>query len=406
VKSASAPRRFATTWWGTVWITALEQRARLDPNRLPRGRTYARHGHVRDLTLGAGEITAMVQGSRRTPYRVRVRLRTFTRREWETVFTAISARAAHAAALLDGELDPGIVDEAAAASVDLLPGPGELQPRCSCPDWADPCKHSAAVCYLTAQALDRDPFGLFLLRGLGRDAVLDGVRRRRAGGATVGGDAGGPSERRDDGIPASAAWRSSPGPRPVRPRPPARPAIVAPLPPLPSSAPAAPNVAILDTLAADAIERAWRARVEGVPIGLDLTVEQDLARYAASVLDRGGIDDLAIRSGRRGRELVRLALAWRNGGARGVDLVVGAERPSAGADELAEVRAAAAEVPEVARLIGLRDGWVTIGRGARLGRAPDGRWYRLDRVGRLWELRQAPADDPAELLEDRDDGSG
>ena len=141
-----------------------------------RGRQRSEQGRA----IGAGEITALVQGTRRTPYRVRVRLRTFRASEWDTVFAAIAARAAHAAALLDGELDPGVVDAAADAGVDLLPGPGELQPRCSCPDWADLCKHSAAVCYLVAQALDHDPFGLFLLRGLDRDAVLSGVRKRRA----------------------------------------------------------------------------------------------------------------------------------------------------------------------------------------------------------------------------------
>jgi uncharacterized Zn finger protein len=63
--------------------------------------------------------------------------------------------------------------------LDLLPGPGEVQPRCSCPDWADPCKHAAAVCYLVADELDRDPFLLFLLRGKGRDELLAGVRQRR-----------------------------------------------------------------------------------------------------------------------------------------------------------------------------------------------------------------------------------
>jgi len=76
VTRRSATRAFATTWWGKAWITALEQRAQLDPNRLPRGRTYARRQHVHDLEIGPGEITALVQGSRPSPYRVRVRLRT------------------------------------------------------------------------------------------------------------------------------------------------------------------------------------------------------------------------------------------------------------------------------------------------------------------------------------------
>ncbi|MDA8317473.1 MAG: hypothetical protein M0010_20245, partial [Actinomycetota bacterium] len=70
-------RPFGATWWGRAWVDALEGRASLDPNRLPRGRTYARGGAVGDLVLTAGQITAPVQGSRRTPYRVTVRVRTF-----------------------------------------------------------------------------------------------------------------------------------------------------------------------------------------------------------------------------------------------------------------------------------------------------------------------------------------
>jgi uncharacterized Zn finger protein len=396
VKRRSTARGFATTWWGKVWITALEDRARLDPNRLPRGRTYARHDHVTDLVLHAGEVTAQVQGSRATPYRVRVRLRTFNAAEWATVFKAIAARAAHAAALLDGELDPGVIDEAADAGVDLLPGPGELQPRCSCPDWADPCKHSAAVCYLVARALDADPFGLFLLRGLDRAAVLSGVRQQRADGA-VSAPAGRQSLLRpaDRGVPAGAALRRTPGPRPARPGPPSRPGAPAPLPVSPVGI---SRTDALDAIAREAIDRAWRARTEGSSTWTQLNVEHDLARYADTLLDRGGIDDLARRSGRTSRQLVRLALAWRHGQVMGVDLVTGADRPVGGPDSLAEVQAAASELDGRPGPAVQRGGWIQLGADTRLGQARDGRWYRLDRVGRTWELRQSPADDPADLL--------
>ena len=40
---------FGRTWWGRAWLEALEQRARLDPDRLPRGRDYARSGTVGEL---------------------------------------------------------------------------------------------------------------------------------------------------------------------------------------------------------------------------------------------------------------------------------------------------------------------------------------------------------------------
>jgi len=51
-----------------------------------------------------------------------------------------------------------------------------------------------------------------------------------------------------------------------------------------------PGVAALEALGRDAVERAWRARTDGASAGLDLGVEQDLARHADRVLDEGGID--------------------------------------------------------------------------------------------------------------------
>src|ERR1019366_3863998 len=116
------------------------------------------------------------QGSRITPYAVVVRVRPFSEPEWERIIESLSSQVGHLAALLDGE---------------LLPGAGEVQPRCSCPDWADPCKHSAAVIYLVADLLDEDPFQLFLLRGRGRDELLASLRAQRASAARGAGAAGG-----------------------------------------------------------------------------------------------------------------------------------------------------------------------------------------------------------------------
>ena len=171
---------FGRTWWGRAWLEALEQRAQLDPNRLPRGRDYARGGTVGELTIAPGEVRAQVQGRKTRPYEVRIRVRRFTDAEWDRVLTAISARLGHAAALLDGELPPEIADDAARAGLELLPGGGEIGPRCNCPDDADPCKHSAAACYLVTDALDADPFVLLLLRGRTRDQILAGVRHAAA----------------------------------------------------------------------------------------------------------------------------------------------------------------------------------------------------------------------------------
>jgi len=49
---------------------------------------------------------------------------------------------------------------------------GDLKTECSCPDYSNPCKHIAAVYYLLGEAFDRDPFLMFRLRGMEREALL------------------------------------------------------------------------------------------------------------------------------------------------------------------------------------------------------------------------------------------
>ncbi len=379
---------FGQTWWGAAWVEALEGRARLDPNRLPRGRAYARTGAVGALDARPGEITAAVQGSRRTPYQVRVRVRTFSPEEWETVLDALCSEIGHTAALLDGEIAPGVADDARAVGLDLLPGPGELQPRCTCPDWADPCKHAAAVCYLFADVLDEDPFALFTLRGRGRDEVLAGLRARRSAG--IGSSPGGPAgadglPSADPGVVARDAWARTVADLPVPPLPPrtpGRPTVLGVDPPRESGV----DTARLRELALDAAARALDLALGGESTGVELSLDEDLARRAALTLDdpvagggAGRIDlaTLASAAGLPARELRRRALAWQTAGREGLAVLSHPWDPPPGALEGAR------------RLLGkgaaARRNRVTLGeRQLRLGR--DGRLHPYRRgAGREWE---------------------
>src|SRR5258708_36483255 len=150
VSGAAGRAERGQTWWGRAWVEALEQRARLDPNRLPRGRDYARGGSVGQLVLAPGEVRAQVQGRKTVPYQVWIRVRRFADDEWDRVLEAISAQLGHAAAMLDGELPPEVAADVAAAGLDLLPAAGEGGPRCTCPDDAHPCKHPAPLPYPVA----------------------------------------------------------------------------------------------------------------------------------------------------------------------------------------------------------------------------------------------------------------
>jgi uncharacterized Zn finger protein len=397
-RPAAGPRRrrrgFGLTWWGEAWVTALEDRARLDPNRLPRGRSYARGGTVGELAIGPGEVRAAVQGRRARPYQVRVRVRVLDAQEWDRVLDAIAAQIGHAAALLDGELLPEVADDVRSAGTDLLPGPGELQPRCSCPDWADPCKHAAAVCYLVAGALDADPFSLLLLRGRRRDEVLAGLRaRRRSAEATVT-----PPDRSqpaaDPGVDARGAYQRSLAPLPAPPLPPQRPGQPAVLPVDPP-----PDAGLrpedLVALAADAAARAFQLATGSGDGGLSLDLEADLARRAAGLLGEGrGMATLVASAGMPSRVLLRWAVAWQQAGRGGLDALRTTWQPAV--TDLAE-GLAALERPTGQGVVRAWRNRLTRGRlQLRLG--SDGQWYRFVRSGSDWVLDGPPSHEPDALL--------
>lgn len=175
---------FATRWWARHWIQALQRIGH--EGRLQRGRTYARSGQVLSLDVAPGKVEARVQGSRRTPYVVKLALQTLDDERWEAVLDALAAKAAFAASLLAGEMPEDVEEAFAAAGSALMPATArELRNHCSCPDWGDPCKHAAAVHYLLADAFDDDPFLMFRLRGRDREAVMEGLRKRRGGTAAA-----------------------------------------------------------------------------------------------------------------------------------------------------------------------------------------------------------------------------
>ena len=170
IKARSQQGEFVKNWWATRWIEAMERV--LDRGRLQRGRSYARKGQVLALEEGKGEIKARVQGSRRTPYKVTIRITPLAEREWQQVLAALAERPYFVAQLLAGQMPLDIEEAFQLVKLDLFPGAGELEQECSCPDWAGVCKHLAAVHYILAQRFDEDPFLLFRLRGKTQEEIV------------------------------------------------------------------------------------------------------------------------------------------------------------------------------------------------------------------------------------------
>jgi uncharacterized Zn finger protein len=177
-------KRAGTTWWGQRWLAALEQALGADAGRLARGRTYARAGRAHDLQVEKGRVTAKVTGSRTTPYEIVIQLPTLDEPTWARAIAGLAEKAQFSAALLGGQIPEAIDEVFRAAGASLFPKTrADLQTSCSCPDWGDPCKHVAATYYVLGEALDRDPFLLFELRGQ-NEAQLTTALRAARGGAT------------------------------------------------------------------------------------------------------------------------------------------------------------------------------------------------------------------------------
>jgi len=173
IRSQSGRGRQARHWWGQRWIALLEN---IMPGpRLGRGRSYAASGQVAELQLGAGLVTARVQGANPQPYRVGIQLRTLDEAGRRKVLAALHQQPLLAARLLVRELPTEVETIFREAGCPLFPERGEdLKTDCSCPDWSSSCKHAAAVNFLLAEAIDRDPLLLLALRGISRDGLLGG----------------------------------------------------------------------------------------------------------------------------------------------------------------------------------------------------------------------------------------
>jgi len=182
IKAKSQRGEFTKSWWGDKWIGALTRL--MDSGRLGRGRSYARKGQVLSMDVKPGKVAARVQGSRPSPYKVSIELKPLSAAQWETVLDALAEQAIFAAQLLNEEMPRDVEQVFERVKAPLFPtSRNDLVTTCSCPDYANPCKHIAAVYFLLGEQFDADPFLLFELRGRDKAAIIAGLRQRRAGGA-------------------------------------------------------------------------------------------------------------------------------------------------------------------------------------------------------------------------------
>jgi uncharacterized Zn finger protein len=390
-------RGFAQTWWGRAWLQALEDTA-LDAGQVKTGRRLARVGAVGAVSVRPGRITAVVQDRDGTAHRADVLLAELTGEQWERFLDMAVERAGHVAALLDRDMPPHLVEDAAAAGIELLPGMGELEPRCDCDAW-DHCGHTTALCHQVARLLDQDPFVLLLMRGRAERALLDALQERGSAPAAEVAEPVGV-----DAVEAYAAGQILP-PLPALPELPEEPGKP---PALDTEAPPAPGIdaAALEFLAARTAAEAHRLLADALRAGprthvaeAEPTVAQDAVRLAAGSPAKPVMERLADGSGRGGDQLALAVRAWRHGGAAA--LSVCEEEWTVEGETLARARAAldsAWEEDERPTLRVTANRWTVVGAAGQVRLGRDGRWWPYRKEGGRWVSAGGAAQDPATAL--------
>lgn len=164
-------RSVANSWWGRAWCANLERYADFE-SRLGRGKRYVKTGAVIDLKIEKGKILAKVQGTRKTPYKVEIRISPLSEERCQKIIGKCGQRVENLEKLLAGDF-PMELKELFTEQDGLFPTPREISFSCSCPDWALMCKHVAAALYGIGARLDENPSLFFELRGIEMGRFID-----------------------------------------------------------------------------------------------------------------------------------------------------------------------------------------------------------------------------------------
>lgn len=157
--------QFGKTWWGSEWLRSLEY---IDyDNRIPRGAAYARNGNVRDIRLKGNIISAKVAGRKAAPYKVSIIIPPFFPEQVDALMEGLARHPEIISRLLNRELSPEVMSVAKECGIKIFPEKWtDFKMQCSCPDWAVPCKHIAAVVYMFSREIDNNPFIVFSMHNI------------------------------------------------------------------------------------------------------------------------------------------------------------------------------------------------------------------------------------------------
>jgi len=167
----------------------------MDRGRLQRGRGYSGDNRILSFGIEQALVSATVRGNvnayfgvyKEPQYKTQIRLAPIPDQDWDKAIAKLGSNAALISQLLMGQMPERIDQVFADMRLHLLPQSRTdfALTKCSCPDYANPCKHIAGVYFRLAEMLDSDPFLLFELRGLSRERLHQALSQTPLGQALV-----------------------------------------------------------------------------------------------------------------------------------------------------------------------------------------------------------------------------
>ncbi|MFM7886949.1 MAG: SWIM zinc finger family protein [Pseudanabaena sp.] len=168
--------KHSRTWWGQKFISALESFT--DSGRLQRGRSYSGDSRILQFNISKGIATAIIRGNvnpyfgvyKEPKYATELKMTAIAAKDWTKIIENMSSKASVVAKLLLNEVPENIEDSFTVVGKHLLPySSKDFHTQCSCPDYSNPCKHIAGLCYRLAGEMDQNPFLLFEMRGISKE---------------------------------------------------------------------------------------------------------------------------------------------------------------------------------------------------------------------------------------------
>lgn len=166
--------------WGNLIVSAISASV---PNEIIQTafNEYASRGQTRRLSFGSGVIEGNVQGRRYKAYELRLDVPTWSESDWSELIRSLLNEPSLGSRVLAGDAPIELISFVESMGLKLFPDSLEtIQKETDSKEVEKIDKHMVCLLMLCTEAVARDPFVFFELRGLGREALIERMRQQKA----------------------------------------------------------------------------------------------------------------------------------------------------------------------------------------------------------------------------------